>query len=267
MSISKGMLIGIFMLVIVLLIQKNWRSLIMLSLIFFILLGGILPSFSPYTVLNYITYAKPDSFSHIYNRYLGNRFGHIKTRHSNVPFHSSILENTVKTLEKNTILQDHQIIIARQKLKEYLVLRKQTLKRPQKGTAVKNTEIKTFPMEGYLKKSIETIKEHLWFGVGYVSNISAGDSMLIHLLVRGGILGIFIFFILMVSLLKLLSHSTTYHPINFTIILFLILGVGLPTFIQDRTSDIFWCLCCLSLIKTNLTQNPTYLQESLHQEA
>ena len=107
---------------------------------------------------------------------------------------------------------------------------------------------------GYLNSSAEVIMDHPVFGVGYVSNVNSGDSMLVHLLVRGGVVGCLYFLIFIILLVRrvglvgeVIRGDTKWicEAWMVTASIFLIGGIGLPTFIQDRTGDIFWWLGAL----------------------
>ena len=100
---------------------------------------------------------------------------------------------------------------------------------------------------GYLDDYPRIIENHPIIGVGYVL-VKSGDSMLNHLVVRGGGLGalcflLFLFFLSrrLFSVIQQAEHRNSLRN-AFTICFagFLIGGVAFPTFIQDRSTDAFW---------------------------
>jgi hypothetical protein len=97
--------------------------------------------------------------------------------------------------------------------------------------------------EGYLTDFKKILKDHPIIGVGYVL-VKSGDSMLNHLIVRSGILGSILFTLFLMLIFRKIylekSEYTVFLIIIFTT--FLIGGIAFPTYIQDRSGDLFWLI-------------------------
>ena len=117
--------------------------------------------------------------------------------------------------------------------------------------------------KGYLTEAVDVLKKWPIIGVGYVSNVSSGDSMFLHCMIRGGIVGSIFFLIFLILVIRQVilrgkgddsETKALREAWVFVAVIFLVGGVGFPTFIQDRTGDVFWltgALLCFSRSDTS----------------
>ncbi|MBN2145438.1 MAG: hypothetical protein JW774_12550 [Candidatus Aureabacteria bacterium] len=212
-AISKGFLGGVFFLAPYLLVRKKFLPLkqLLLALVFTLL---ILSKVSPYSMLCYKGYLMPQSMISYYNIFFGSRFGHIELK-------KTVPDNNENAYESDEISDKDQTAL-------FIFKR------------------------GNLNDSIDVFKKHPLSGSGYSTNVKSGDSMMIHILVRGGLLGSFLFIMFIFMFAKKIfdngrkkEDSSLHESWIVAVILFSIMGILFPTFVQDRTSDVFWTLGAL----------------------
>ncbi len=234
-TLSKGFLGGIFFLGMYLLLHRRWVHFVRFTILILMVFGASFRLSDNVTIL-FMKYFKNTTMIGIYNLALGPRFG---------------------CIENPPLLQNQSISITEP----------QTFTKPQVLSAFTSASAHTLEVpkkiwgEGYLSDSMKVIKTHPWFGVGYVSNVSAGDSMVVHLLVRGGILGsaLFTFFLVMMAM-QVWKKRNLKDPQDICIreswilcaSFFFISGIAFPTFIQDRTGDLFWWIGGLLVVTGNV---------------
>lgn len=244
LSISKGFLGGIILALFFLFYRKKWRELLLLIVVLIPIWGSI-KIISPYADNCYTTYIKSKNFDEFYNRYFGPRFGYLITKGKNVRVETSVLEITDSNKNQNNSGYEKSEALS------FI-------------TGGKND--KKFFLKGYLDKSIEVFKKNWIYGVGYSSNVSSGDSMFVNLFITGGIIGTALFIFFLFQFLKILYIK--YNLYNdyvrnlsevwiFSSLCFFIMGLLLPTFIQDRTADIFWILGGLLAFQKNNLEKKT----------
>ena len=212
-SISK-IYLGAFVIILVyLLLRKRWRT-VLLGLLLFILAFSVTTFINPYAShcfrANMISVSTSMSF---YNQWLGPRFGAI-----------NIGKDKAVVSEDKAVVSEDKAVVSEDKA------------------------VMTYK-PGYLTDAMNVVNKHRILGVGYISNVSSGDSMFLHLMVRGGIIGSLFFLTFLILLIRrviLLGKGDNSDVKSLreawvlTAFIFLISGIGLPTFIQDRTGDVFW---------------------------
>lgn len=133
-----------------------------------------------------------------------------------------------------------------------------------------------FSEDGALDQTMDTIKENWLIGVGVVSGIRLCDSQWVPLLVFGGIAGLtcYVWYIIIAARLVfrrkgLIQRNMIagrqififYLTIFFIYILF---GIGSPTFSQDKTGDFFWILTAVLSRFTTQQANNQYHKINYH---
>ena len=111
----------------------------------------------------------------------------------------------------------------------------------------------------YLADAFDTIRQHPIVGVGYVPDAKAGDSMVVHLLVTCGAIGAACFVLLILNLGLLLLQSLRiappeqqplHHAFLIVFMAYAAFSITFPTFIQDRSADIFWWMGSILALNT-----------------
>ncbi len=219
---SKAVFSSLFVLMSYFIITRKWK--VIISVIVGIALSlSIAGLFSEHLLSGYKTYVNQKSFISFYNKFLGKRFGAFAKEQNN-----GTIKNPSDLCNKNS---------------------------------GKDIQYKFEP--GNLNKTFEVIYKNLFFGVGYVSDVNYGDSMIIHLLVRGGVTGFLLYLIFLYKLCLLIYKRNKDEPLmceysNAWIVscaIFIVAGIAFPSFVQDRTGDVFWCLGALLLCMNNEFNN------------
>jgi len=234
---SKGLFVAIFFFILILGILKKWQTLNRVILIITIsLLIGY--NYSHSLTRMYLSYVDFKDIRVLFNKSLGQRFGKF---HVDKP---KQLENqTKKTVNKSVDTTN---------------LHKSSDIQPQtKSDIIDKTAVKKkFEFnDGNLSSALKVVNRNKLIGVGFVSNVDYGDSMLINLLVRGGIIGVilYLFFIIVVSI-KIYLYNKNLNTKEYALawivctLIFTVSGIAYPSFIQDRTTDIFWWIGALLMM-------------------
>ncbi|EKD27359.1 MAG: hypothetical protein ACD_79C00742G0003 [uncultured bacterium] len=253
---SKGFFTGTIIIFSYLIFKTKWREilefLLILSLVFF-----LAKSYTNTLIRYYESYFKNTTIITFYNKTLGKRYGE---------FYEKTEEN-IKEIEnfRKMKLMNSQKEATKENNSNSLGI-KETTQAKEKTSEVlpKEKEIKIdgkdyrFNFEdGNLSDALKVVYSHFLIGVGFVSNVNYGDSMVVHLLVRGGIIGIcfYLGFLFVISRELYKTSFTDAQSKAFSeawivvCIIFLTGGLAYPSFVQDRTGDIFWWLAAILAMK------------------
>lgn len=235
---SKGLFVAIFFFILTLSILKRWKSLsqVILIVILSLFIGH---NYSRSLMKTYLSYVDFKDVRVLFNKSLGQRFG---TFHIDQP--KPLKNRTKQNVSKSaTATQQNQSAqIPQQKINPHII---------NKPDIKNQFEFN----DGNMSSALKVVNRNKLIGVGLVSNVDYGDSMLINLLVRGGIIGVilYLFFIIVVSI-KIYLYNKNLNTKEYALawivctLIFTVSGIAYPSFIQDRTTDIFWWIGALLMM-------------------
>lgn len=105
------------------------------------------------------------------------------------------------------------------------------------------------PAAGKLAPTYKAITQRLIFGWGFKEGVFSGDSLYVSLLYRGGIIGLGLWFFFITTILTFaLRHPALSTRLTFLLtILYLVVGLGNPSFFIPRLGEWYWALIGLSI--------------------
>ncbi len=259
---SKGFFMGIGIVSIYLAVTKKWMRIIELSLMIF-LVFLLSTYYGKAPTKYYSAFIKADSISALFNRALGERFGKINQNAIKCKKILKRQENNENQKIKKEINFKSNIKSDQVKIIKHIEINK-NLNQSVSMENNKRLQKQKFIFEkGNLSKSLKVVAKNIWYGVGYVSNVDYGDSMVVHLLVRGGILGVLLFVVFIIKLCVVIYKKNILNE-NLqslsaawivTCMVFFVSGIAYPTFIQDRSADVFWWLGAILALSSKKYDN------------
>jgi hypothetical protein len=251
-SASKGFFVGLGVLALYLFFRKKWARLLEISVM--LLVASVISStFAPSPARFYKSYLMPDNYYVWYNQVVGTRFGEFVRKKNRKSADEEKEQGKARDhfdrADESGAENDGKLPV------EIERQRRKTPKGEEEGKKNESTGYRFSFEKGNLSKALKTVSANPVFGTGYVSNVDYGDSMLVHVLVRGGALGLVLYIAFIFHMAAAVYRANRKNPETrpfavawiLACAIFFIGGAAYPTFIQDRSGDVFWWLGALLL--------------------